>query len=143
MQVKVPGSAKKSPDGVIKRISAPFRLKVGSIRIPVIPSISSRKKSIISLKAWGSMPEMIPFTETVGHRPGNPVDIQAKQIQQFPADNGYFGSINAVGTKNRTSPALRALEEITPPFFQRHLRSRSRAPTIFLKILPAMVNSRR
>ena len=60
MQLKVPGSANTSPEGVMKRISAPLRLKVGSGRNPNFSSMSSRKKSIMSLKAWGWMPRWFP-----------------------------------------------------------------------------------
>jgi len=56
----MPGSAKMSPEGVMKRISAPLRWKLGSTRLPVMVSMSSTRKSIMSLKAWGWMPRWLP-----------------------------------------------------------------------------------
>ena len=45
----MPGSAKMSPEGVMKRISQPFLFTLGRMRLPVMSSMSSHRKSIMSL----------------------------------------------------------------------------------------------
>src|SRR4030042_1079953 len=62
-------------------------------------------------------PEMVPLAKTVGHRTGDPIDIQAQQVQELPGNNGYFCGVDAVGAKYGTAPALGALEKVTPPLF--------------------------
>ena len=55
---------------------------------------------------------------TIGYRGGNPVDIQAQQIEQFTAHDGDFSGIDAIGAEYRTAATLGALKQVVPPFFK-------------------------
>ena len=61
MNVNVPGSAYRSPEGTTDRISAPLRLNEGSMCLPVMVSRSSMRNSTLPMMVWGSRPTWLPF----------------------------------------------------------------------------------
>ena len=61
MNVYVPGSAYKSPDGTTNRISAPLRLNDGLMVLPVMSCRSSMRNSMLLMMVWGSRPTWLPF----------------------------------------------------------------------------------
>ena len=70
------------------------------------------------MKAWGLNAQMVARLVAVGHRRGDPVDVEADQVEQLAAHDGDLRRIDAVGAENRASPAFRALKEVVPPLFQ-------------------------
>ncbi len=118
MAVYVPGSAKRSPEGVTNRISAPFRLNVGLIslacdRFDIVEHVLEVADDRMGFKA-----QMVALHVAVRNRSCDPLDVQAEQIEKFTTDDRDLGLVDSVGAENRAAAALSALEEVIPPFFQ-------------------------
>ena len=61
------------------------------------------------LEAVGLNAQVVAGAEAVGGRLQHPVDVAADQVQQFAADHGDLGGIDAVGAEDRAAAALGAL----------------------------------
>ena len=64
----------------------------------------------------GFHPDMVSHPVALGHGGRDPVDVQAQEIEEFPAKDGDFRRIDAVRAEKGAAPALAALKEIVPPF---------------------------
>ena len=78
--------------------------------------------------------EMVSSAIAIGHRPGDPVNVTADEIEQFARDHGDFGGVNPVGAKQRTAPAFGTLEEVKKPFFE-HIHGQLAGPGDFAEDL--------
>ena len=70
------------------------------------------------LEGMGLDAQVVAVHVTVGHRRGDPVDVQPEQIEQLAAHDGDFGRVDAVGAEHRAAPALGALEQVVPPLLE-------------------------
>ena len=69
------------------------------------------------LEGVGLDAEVVSVIVAVGRRADDPVDVAADEVEQFPADHGDFGGIDAVRTKERAATAFGTLEEVHEPLF--------------------------
>ena len=63
-------------------------------------------------------PQVVAGAETIGGRLHGPVDVAAHQVEEFPAQHGDLGLVDAVGAEDRTPPAFGALVEVVKPFLK-------------------------
>jgi hypothetical protein len=62
--------------------------------------------------------QMVSGPVAVGYGGCNPVDVKTQEVEDFPCHDGDFSRIDAVGAKDRATPAFGALEKIVPPFLE-------------------------
>ena len=62
--------------------------------------------------------EVVSRPEAVGHRLGDPVDVAADKVQEFPADHRDLGLVDSIRAENGAAAAFRALVEVVEPFLE-------------------------
>jgi hypothetical protein len=62
--------------------------------------------------------QVVAGAVAVGHRCGDPVNVQAQKVQQLAPHDGDLGRVDAVGAEHRAAPALGALEQVVPPLLE-------------------------
>ena len=101
-----------------KRISAPFLVdgNVDADARSVLDVVGHEIEHV--LDAVGLDAQVVAGAEAVGRRLDDPVDVAAHEVQQFPADHGDLGLVDAVGAEDGAAAALGALVEVVEPLLE-------------------------
>src|SRR5512147_117990 len=62
--------------------------------------------------------QVVALHVAISDRPRDPLDVQAKEIQEFPPDYRDLGLVDTVGAEDRAAAAFGALVEVIPPLLQ-------------------------
>jgi hypothetical protein len=111
----------------MNRMSAPFLLNWDSTVDPgdLLDVLHEEIEHV--LEGMGLDAQVVAGLVAVGHRCGDPVDVQAQQVEQFAAHDGDLGRVDAVGAEHRAAAALGALEEVVPPLLE-HIQGHRAGP---------------